>query len=109
MSKAVKFEKSSGNVFLDMGFSKEEAERELLRTDLAFEVYNLLEERKLTSAKAAELLGLDLSEISHIKNGDFEHFNVEKLFTLLNRLNRDVEIRITPSEGANGHQRVVTA
>ncbi len=108
MSNTIKFEKSSGNVFLDIGFSKEEAEREVLRTDLAFEVYNLLEERKLSSAKAGELLGLSPSEVDHIKNGDFEHFSIEHLFTLLNRLNRNVEIRITPSESTGGHQRVVT-
>ena len=108
MSDAIKFEKSSGNVFLDIGFSEEEAERELLRTDLAFEVYNLLEERKLSSAKAGDLLGLNPSEIAHIKNGDFEHFSIEQLFTLLNRLNRNIEIHITPSESTGGSQRVVT-
>ncbi len=47
-----------------MGFFEEKAERELLRTDLAFEVYNLLEEQKLTLLKVSELLGLDPSEIS---------------------------------------------
>ena len=108
MSNAIKFEKSSGNVFLDIGFSEEEAEREALRTDLAYEVYNLLEERKLSSAKAGELLGLSPSEVDHIKNGDFEHFNIEQLFTLLNRLNRNVEIHITPSESTGGHQRVIS-
>ena len=33
--------------------------------------------------------------------------NVEHLFTILNRLNRNVEIRITPSEGTGGYLRVV--
>ena len=108
MSNAIKFEKSSGNVFLDIGFSEEEAERELLRTDLAFEVYNLLEKRKLSSAKAGELLRLSPSEVDHIKNGDFEHFSIEQLFTFLNRLNRNIEIRITPSESTGGSQWVVT-
>lgn len=108
MNETVKYDKSSGNVFLDMGFSEEEAERELLRTDLAFEVYNLIEELNLTSDKASELLGLDMSEVSHLKNGDFEHFSIEQLFTLLNRLNRDVEIRIMPTHGTSGQQRVVT-
>ena len=31
MSEEIKIEDSSGNVFLDIGFSKEEAEREQLR------------------------------------------------------------------------------
>lgn len=108
MSEAVKFQKSSGNVFLDIGFSQEEAERELLRVDLAFRVYTILEERKLTPSDAEECLGLNQSEFSHIQNGDFEHFSIERLFTLLNRLNHNVEIHITSSEGTTGHQRVVT-
>lgn len=108
MSDEIKFEKSSGNIFLDIGFSEEEAKHELLRVDLAFEVYNLLEERKLSSTEAADLLGINPSEVASIKNGDFEHFNIEQLFMFLNRLNCNVEIRITPSESTGGHQRVVT-
>ena len=108
MSEDVKFEQSSGNVFKDIGFSDAEAERELLKTDLAFEIYSILEGRKLTQAKAGEILGINQSDVSRLKNGDFDRFSVERLFTLLNRLNRNVEIRITSAEDTVGHQRVVT-
>ena len=54
MSEDVKFEQSSGNVFKDIGFSDAEAERELLKADLAFEIYRILEGRKLTQAKAGK-------------------------------------------------------
>ena len=107
MRKDITFGKSSGNVFKDVGFSDAEAERELLKADLAFEIFNILEQRKLTQAKAGEILGIDQSEISRLKSGDFDRFSVERLFTFLNRLNRDVEIRITPAEDRAGHQRVV--
>ena len=39
--------------------------------------------------------------------GDFDRFSVERLFAFLNRLNREVEIRITPAADRAGHQRVV--
>ena len=107
MSKKITIEESSGNVFLDIGFSKEEAERELLRVDLAFKIYNLLEEQKLTPVKAQAQFGLDPSDVSRIQGGEFEDFSVEHLFTILNKLNRDVEIRITHSEGTGGHLRVI--
>ena len=58
MSEEVKVEESSGNVFLDMGFSEEEAEREQLRSYLAYHVYSLFEELKLTPAKAKRALEL---------------------------------------------------
>ena len=86
MSETIKFEKSSGNVFLDIGFSEDEAARELLRSDLAFEVYSILEERKLTQAKAGEILGINQADVSRLKNGDFQRFSAERLSTFLNRL-----------------------
>ena len=108
MSEDVKIEQSSGNVFKDVGFSDAEAEQALLKADLAFEIYNIIEGRKLTQAKAGKILGVDPSDISRLKNGDFNRFSVERLFTLLNRFNRNIEIRITPTEDKVGHQRVVT-
>ena len=107
MSEKVKIEDSSGNVFLDMGFSKEEAEREQLRVDLVVKVYRLLEELKLTPAKAEARFGLNPSDVSRIQKGDFD-FNVDELFAILNQLNCNVEIRITPSDEKVGHLQVVS-
>ena len=106
MSEEVKFTKSSGNVFLDIGFSKEEAEYEQLRVDLVIKIHRLLEELKLTPANAEEHFGLNPSDVSRIQNGDFD-FNVDKLFTILSQLNRDVEIHIKPSNEEGGQLRVV--
>ena len=107
MSEDVKVEQSSGNVFKDVGFSDAEAERALLKADLAIEIYNIIEAQKLTQAQAGKILGVDPSDISRLKQGDFNRFSVERLFTLLNRFNRNIEIRITPAEDSGGHQRVV--
>ena len=43
MSEDVKVKQSSGNVFKDVGFSDTEAERAMLKTDLALEIYNIIE------------------------------------------------------------------
>ena len=94
-------------MFKDVGFSDAEAERALLKIDLAFEIYNIIEAQKLTQVKARKILGVDPSDISRLKKGDFNRLSVERLFTLLNRFNRNIEIRITPAEDREGHQRVV--
>ena len=107
MSEDVKVKQSSGNVFKDVGFSDTEAERAMLKADLALEIHNIIEAEKLTQAKAGKILGIDPSDISRLKAGDFNRFSVERLFTLLNRFNRNIEIRITPAENREGHQRVV--
>ena len=105
MSEEIKIEDSSGNVFLDIGFSKEEAEREQLRVDLVVKVYRLLEELKLTPAKAEARFGLNPSDVSRIQKGDLD-FNIDELFTILNQLNRNIEIRIKPSDEKVGHLQV---
>ena len=106
MSKELKIVESTGNVFLDIGFSKEEAEREQLRVDLVIKICQLFEELELTPVKASAHFGLDPSDVSRIQNGDFD-FNIDKLFTILSQLNRNVEVHITPSDEKVGHLRVV--
>ncbi len=105
MSEEIKIEESSGNVFLDIGFSEEEAEYEQLRVDLAFAIYHLLEEQELTLAKAEARFGLDPSDVSRLKEMDF-NFTVERLLMILKRLNRKVEIHIKPSDKTANYQRV---
>ncbi|MCE2399763.1 XRE family transcriptional regulator [Candidatus Poribacteria bacterium] len=107
MSEEIKIEESSGNVFLDIGFSEEEAERELLRVNLAYAIHCILKELKLTPAKASTRFGLDPNDVKRLKKMNFEDFTVERLLTILKRLNRDVEIHIKPSNEEGGHLRVV--
>lgn len=105
MSEEIKFEKSSGNVFKDLGLP--DADELFLKAKLGFEVFRIIEDCKLTQAQAAKILGVKQPEISWLKKGKFNHYSVERLLTFLNRLNRDVEIRIMPVGGREGQQRVV--
>ena len=109
MSEEIKIEEGSGNVFLDIGFSEEEAEYERLRSYLAYHVYSLFEELKLTSTKAEMHFGIDPDDVSRVLNGDFHLFTVPQLLLLLKRLNRNIEIRITPSDENGGHLQIVTS
>ena len=105
MSEQIPSEKSSGNVFKDLDLP--DAEELFLKAKLGFEVFQIIEKRKLTQTEAAEILGVKQPEISRLKQGQFNHCSVERLMTFLNRLNHDVEIRIIPSEDRQGEQRVV--
>lgn len=99
--------KGSGNVFEDIGLKHPEVE--LLRAQLALEIFKILEERKLTQTQAAKILGVDQPEISKLKNGDFSRFRVERLFLFLNRLGQNVDIRISRAKRQPPHQRVKAA
>ena len=105
MSEKIRFEKSSGNVFKDLGLP--DADELLLKAELGFEIFRIIEDRGLTQTQAAKILGTNLREISRLRKGKFSHYSIERLLTFLNRLNRDIEIRITPVEDREGQQRVV--
>ena len=62
---------------------------------------------KLTPAKAKTRFGIDANDVSRIQEGDFHLFTVPQLLLLLKRLNRNIEIRITPSDEKVGHLQVV--
>ena len=105
MSKKVKFEESSGNVFADLDLP--DAGELHLKAQLGYEVFRIIEARELTQTEAAKILGVKQPAISRLKKGKFNHYSVERLLTFLTRLNHDIEIRTTPTEKEVGEIRVV--
>ncbi len=99
MEEVIKIEKSSGNVFVDLGL--DDPDKELLRAQLSLKVFKILEKKKLTQIQAGKLLEIDQSEISKLKNGDFERFSVERLMKFLTYLNQDIEIKVKASRRRN--------
>ena len=104
MDKKEKFEKSSGNVFADLGL--EDSEELRPKAELGAEIFRILNRRKLTQAEAAELLGIDQPQVSRLKNGEFNRFSVSRLFSFLNRLNRKVEVRVSRYRRGDSYQQV---
>lgn len=107
MSSSIKVEEGSGNIFKDLGFSDEVSEKELLKAQLAAELSRILKERKLNQVETAKLLGIKHTEISRLEAVKLSEYTVERLMRFLNQLNRDIEIRIIPSEDRTGQQRVI--
>lgn len=81
---------SSGNVFADLGLA--EPDVELIKADLAHAIATVIQERKLTQARAANLMGLKQPNVSLLVRGRTEDYSVGRLITLLNRLGHDVVI-----------------
>jgi predicted XRE-type DNA-binding protein len=99
-------EKSSGNVFADLGLP--DAEERLAKADMALAIARELAERGLRQGEAADLLGVAQPDISNLTRGRLAGYSLERLARLLNRLGRDVEIRVKPrrSRAARGRLRV---
>lgn len=86
----------SGNVFADLGLP--EAEDRLLKAQLALKIQQLIEQKGMTQAEIAPLLGLDQPKVSNLMRGRLAGFSVERLFGLLNRLGHNVEVRVSEEE-----------
>lgn len=84
---------SSGNVFLDMGFSADEAAILQMRADLMADLRKFIKAKKLTQAKAAHLLGVSQSRISDLTRGKWEKFSLEMLIALATKAGMHVSLR----------------
>lgn len=85
--------KSSGNVFLDMGYSADEAAILQMRADLMARLRKAIKAKKLTQAKAAKLLGVSQSRVSDLVRGKWEKFSLEMLITLATRAGLHVSLK----------------
>lgn len=93
MSKDKEITDSSANVFVDLGFSAEEAAILQMRADLMADLRKVIKARKLTQAKAAKLLGVSQSRVSDLVRGKWEKFSLEMLITLATRAGIRVHIK----------------
>ena len=94
MSKPMKIEKSSGNIFADLGF--ENADELLLKAQTVIEITRLIKSKKLTQAKAAKLTSTTQPDLSNLLRGKFRGFSIERLMLMLTVFGRDVEITVRP-------------
>jgi len=90
-----KFElvKGSGNVFRD--FNHPNADVEQLKSVLAAKIIGILDDRELSVRKAEERTGVKASEFSRIRNAHLERFTIDRLMTIINRLNCRVDVKVS--------------
>ena len=99
-------ERSSGNVFTDLGLPN--SEQELLKAKLTIQLYKLIKEQNLTQAKAAELLGITQAQVSALMCCRPMSVSVGRLMEFLTILGQDVEVTVKPSPTRTaGHMSVV--
>lgn len=84
---------SSGNVFIDLGYSPEEAAILQMRADLMAKLRTFVETRDLTQADAAKILCVSQSRISDLVRGKWERFSLEMLVTLATRAGMHVSLK----------------
>ena len=84
---------SSENVFIDLGYSPEEAAILQMRADLMADLRKFIKAKRLTQAKAAEILGVSQSRVSDLIRGKWERFSLEMLITLATKAGMRVTLK----------------
>jgi predicted XRE-type DNA-binding protein len=86
----------SGNVFADLGLA--DPEERLFKAQLAGQIARLIEQKGWTQTEAAQVIGLDQPKVSKLLSGRLREFSLDRLFEILRRLGRSVEVRISAEE-----------
>lgn len=105
--KTITFEKSSGNVFADIGFAH--PEREQLKAHLTLQIFRIIKNRGLTQVEAGALLGIKQPHVSALMRNRSGNFSVERLMDFLIALGQDVEITVKPTRKSQGQMSIVLA
>ena len=84
---------SSGNVFIDLGYSSDEAAILQMRADLMADLRKFIKAKRLTQAKAAAILGVSQSRVSDLTTGKWERFSLEMLITLATRAGMQITLK----------------
>jgi predicted XRE-type DNA-binding protein len=90
----IKVTSTTGNVFRDLGFRREEAEHLLVRADLMIYVQKLIASRRLRQREAAKVLGVSQPRVSDLLRGRIDLFSTDALIEMLARLGARVRLSV---------------
>ncbi|HXQ52633.1 MAG TPA: helix-turn-helix transcriptional regulator [Stellaceae bacterium] len=107
----IPLQKSSGNVFADIGFAPAEAAELAAKSGLILAIKDTIVRRKLTQQEAARHCGTDQPTLSKVLRGRMESVTIDRLASWLTSLGRDVEIVVKPPprKPRQGRLRVIEA
>ncbi|MGP0070856.1 MAG: helix-turn-helix domain-containing protein [Bryobacteraceae bacterium] len=95
----------TANVFADLGLPN--AEQDLLKAQLALQIYRIIKARGLTQTQAAKALGIKQPHVSLLMRNRAGSFSVGRLIDFLAALGQDVEISVRPTRKEHGEMSVV--
>jgi predicted XRE-type DNA-binding protein len=89
---AIEVVRGSGNVFRDLGHP--DADILQAKAILAARIIGVLDDRRITVRRAHELTGFAAADFSRVRQAKLQRFTLERLISMLLKLNKDVEINI---------------
>jgi predicted XRE-type DNA-binding protein len=89
---AIEVVRGSGNVFRDLGHP--DADILQAKALLAARIIGVLDDRGITVRRAHELTGFAAADFSRVRQAKLQRFTLERLISMLLKLNKDVEVNI---------------
>ncbi|MEI2774023.1 MAG: helix-turn-helix transcriptional regulator [Candidatus Competibacter sp.] len=83
----------SGNVFRDFGHPN--AGLEQARALVAARIIGVLDDRQLSTREAEKVTGVPHSEFSRIRNTQLRRFTLDRMMTILGKLDEEIEVSVT--------------
>lgn len=94
MSEKLKITRGSGNIFIDLGFNKIEAENLRLRSELMSRIVDFYRKSGVTQTAAAKALGLTQPRLNALLKGRLSLFSLDALVNIASRAGLNVRLVI---------------
>lgn len=94
------------NIFADMGVP--DPEEAYAKAQLAYAIRRVITARGLSQRETALIARVKQPQISDITRGRLAGFSMDRLTTILNRFDQDVDITIHPKRGAVARTVVIS-
>jgi predicted XRE-type DNA-binding protein len=87
--------KGNENVFVDCGFPPAEAENLRIRAKMMMALTGYIQEKKITQARAAKVMGVSQPRISDLVRGKIGLFTIDTLVNMVTAAGLKVDVAIT--------------
>lgn len=92
MTEKMTYTRGSGNIFLDVGFDKPEAENLKMRFELMMQIERWVKASGMTQAAAAKALGLTQPRLNALLKSKMRLFSLDALVTIATKAGLSVRL-----------------
>jgi predicted XRE-type DNA-binding protein len=94
MTKRLKIEKGSGNIFRDLGFPPGEAQNLIMRAELMVKIEQFVRKSGMTQKEAARLIGITQPRLNLLLKRKIDLFSLDALVNMVARAGMQVKLTV---------------
>ncbi len=86
--------KSSGNVFDDLGFTREQSGKLEIKSYLMLQIESFIKDKGMTQDQASKMMGVSRPRISDVMRGKIDKFTIDALVDMLTQAGLQVAVTV---------------